>query len=285
MKPPISSSSSSSASCAFAEIASARKPILSDSPSATTPRMTGQRRIRLRFAQETIGSEVTSNLALGVRHATDPGRDAAHHHALEHRLAADAARRRTRPACRPASARTEPRRRVRTWRPSAAATPFDRRHDAGSSLGVARLGGATTESLDASTGVNQLLLARVERVALCSRSRRGARAWSSACRSRCRTSSGRARGRIRDVCLSSSRSESSQAPEHGREPQGAPAGPHVDIQPVGQIYIQPVCELEPGGTRMNELSSQGTIRYREWARDRPSSSSTACSSTAGCGAR
>ena len=70
VKPPISSSSSSSASCALAEIARARKPILSDSASATTPRITGKRRIRLRFAQETSGSEVTSISPSGVRQAT-----------------------------------------------------------------------------------------------------------------------------------------------------------------------------------------------------------------------
>ena len=63
VKPPIasgSSSSSSSASCALAEIASARKPIFSDSASATTPRITGRRSTRWRLAQETSGSEVTS---------------------------------------------------------------------------------------------------------------------------------------------------------------------------------------------------------------------------------
>ena len=55
----------------MAEIASALKPILRDSPRATTPRMTGMRRIRLRLAHETIGSEVTWMSPSGLRQATD----------------------------------------------------------------------------------------------------------------------------------------------------------------------------------------------------------------------
>jgi hypothetical protein len=35
------------------------------------PRITGRRRMRLRLAQETIGSEVTSMRSSGVRQATD----------------------------------------------------------------------------------------------------------------------------------------------------------------------------------------------------------------------
>ena len=72
IRPPISSfsPSSSSSSWALAEIARARKPIFSDSASATTPRITGQRRTRWRFAQETIGSEVTSISPSGLRTAT-----------------------------------------------------------------------------------------------------------------------------------------------------------------------------------------------------------------------
>ena len=52
--------SSSGGICAFAEMPSARKPILSDSASATTPRTTGSLRSRWRFVQETSGSEITS---------------------------------------------------------------------------------------------------------------------------------------------------------------------------------------------------------------------------------
>src|SRR5829696_8285863 len=62
MPPPISclSPSSPGATCALAEMPSALKPILSDSPSAATPRMIGSRRSRCRFVHETSGSEVTS---------------------------------------------------------------------------------------------------------------------------------------------------------------------------------------------------------------------------------
>ena len=44
----------------MAEIPSARKPILSDSASATMPRMTGRRSSRWRFVHDTSGSETTS---------------------------------------------------------------------------------------------------------------------------------------------------------------------------------------------------------------------------------
>ena len=60
--PPMScfSPASSGGIWAFAEMPSARNPILSDSPSATTPRTTGTLRSRWRFVQETSGSETTS---------------------------------------------------------------------------------------------------------------------------------------------------------------------------------------------------------------------------------
>ena len=54
------SPSSSGGICALAEMPSARKPILSDSASATTPRTTGSRSRRWRLVQETSGSEITS---------------------------------------------------------------------------------------------------------------------------------------------------------------------------------------------------------------------------------
>src|SRR5256714_7843487 len=71
-QPPIGSASSPSSGsiCALAEIASAREPIRSDSASATTPRITGQRSARWRFAHETRGSEVTSTSSSGFRTAT-----------------------------------------------------------------------------------------------------------------------------------------------------------------------------------------------------------------------
>jgi hypothetical protein len=62
--PPIllslPSSVSSASSWALAEMPSALKPIASDSPSAATPRMIGQRSTRWRFVIETSGSETTS---------------------------------------------------------------------------------------------------------------------------------------------------------------------------------------------------------------------------------
>src|SRR5215204_815199 len=60
--PPMSCClpASSGGICALADMPSARNPILSDSPSATTPRTTGTRRSRWRFVQETSGSEITS---------------------------------------------------------------------------------------------------------------------------------------------------------------------------------------------------------------------------------
>src|SRR4051794_26889174 len=73
VKPPISGGSSSPSSgsiWAFAEMASARKPILSDSARATTPRITGHRRTLWRFAHETSGSELTSMSPAGFRTAT-----------------------------------------------------------------------------------------------------------------------------------------------------------------------------------------------------------------------
>jgi hypothetical protein len=70
VNPPIGSASSSSASCALAEIASARNPILSDSARATTPRITGIRHTRWRFAHETSGSEVSCISPSGFRTAT-----------------------------------------------------------------------------------------------------------------------------------------------------------------------------------------------------------------------
>ena len=53
-------SSSSSGSWALAEMLSALKPMLSDSASATTPRITGQRSARWRFAHETSGNDCVS---------------------------------------------------------------------------------------------------------------------------------------------------------------------------------------------------------------------------------
>ena len=96
--------SSSSGSWALAEMPSALKPIFSDSASATTPRMTAaaaRGALRPRDERERRDLDLAERGLLGVepvlaellgRGLADrdgPGRDAAHHHALEHRLAAD----------------------------------------------------------------------------------------------------------------------------------------------------------------------------------------------------
>ena len=54
----------------MAEIASARKPIASDSPSATTPRITGSRQIRLRAIGELISLTTSAISPSGLRTAT-----------------------------------------------------------------------------------------------------------------------------------------------------------------------------------------------------------------------
>ena len=68
MRPEIGSSSSGS--CALADMLSALKPMFSDSTSATTPRITGQRKARWRLAHETSGNDVTSISPSGLRTAT-----------------------------------------------------------------------------------------------------------------------------------------------------------------------------------------------------------------------
>ena len=95
---------SSGGSCALAETSSARKPIASEPPSATTPRMIGRRSTRWRLIAESSGKVLTSISpsaassgerspsascsARRLAHRDRPVGDAAHHHALEHRLAA-----------------------------------------------------------------------------------------------------------------------------------------------------------------------------------------------------
>ena len=63
-------SSSSSCAATFAEIASARNPIASDSPSAITPRITGSRQMRWRFIGEETSRTTSSMPPSGVRTAT-----------------------------------------------------------------------------------------------------------------------------------------------------------------------------------------------------------------------
>ena len=77
--PPISfwAPSSSGGTCALAEMPSARKPILSDSASATTPRTTGRRSSRCFLVHETSGSEITSISPLAPPSSPGPRRRAA----------------------------------------------------------------------------------------------------------------------------------------------------------------------------------------------------------------
>src|SRR5829696_8442553 len=162
-QPPISSGSpsSSSSSCALAEIASALKPIFIDSPRATTPRMIGSRQRRLRFAQGTSDSEVSSTAPSGLRTATAQVETP--------RIITPSST-----ACPPTGAS-----RLATRAPSgmrSGSAPFEETAVAGGeppsaltvlrapSLGV--LGGAALEALDTAAGIDQLLLSRVERMAL-----------------------------------------------------------------------------------------------------------------------
>ena len=72
----------------FAEIASARKPIASDSPSAMTPRITGSRQIRWRCIGDVIVADDLRRCRPRACGRDGPARRAAHHHAFEHGLTA-----------------------------------------------------------------------------------------------------------------------------------------------------------------------------------------------------
>ena len=106
-----------------------------------TPRTIGM--LRYRSAQPGTSCTVDLDLAVGVAHRDRPRGRAAHHHALEHRLAAHVA-----------------------GLGHAGRLTHVRRLRLG--LGVCRLllGVAALEALDPATGVDELLLARVEGVAL-----------------------------------------------------------------------------------------------------------------------
>src|SRR5436190_23091719 len=115
-------------------MASARKPIASDSPSAITPRTTGRRSTRWRAIPDWIGRETWAIVPLGVRTATAqfPG--------------------------------------PRIITPSRTACPptVDAIGLAGAGFALGALGAlqALLEALDPAAGVHELLLARVERVAV-----------------------------------------------------------------------------------------------------------------------
>ena len=85
---PLAIGSSSGSACALALTSSALKPIDIDWPSATTPRITGQRSARLRADPGDDGVGLDGDLAV-LAGGHRPGGDAAHHHALEDGLAAD----------------------------------------------------------------------------------------------------------------------------------------------------------------------------------------------------
>src|SRR5262245_1969529 len=112
-------------------MASARKPMESDSPSAMTPRMIGRRIQRWRTSIEAIGRLTSAMTPSGFRTATD--------HAVGPRIITPS--------------RT-------AWPPIGALMRFF------SLLGPAGLLEAPLEALDATAGVHQLLLPRVEGVAL-----------------------------------------------------------------------------------------------------------------------
>src|ERR671939_517797 len=111
-------------------MASARKPIASDSPSAITPRMMGSRRSRCLAIADSIGRCTWAIAPFGLRTATD-------------QLVAPRIITPSRTACPPMGLAT-----------------------ALSAAGAAGLLEPPLEALDAAAGVEELLLARVERVAV-----------------------------------------------------------------------------------------------------------------------
>ena len=193
VKPPISSSSSPSASCALAEIARALKPILrrlgERDHSADHRAIAGA--VALRPGDDRLGGDVDAALRSPTGHR--PGGDPAHHHALEHRLATDR---------RVAATATGFPSGIRSDWAARGRAPFvegsDRRLNgprlAPHGAGIARPG----------LRCQPASACPYRRDGTASRSPRAVRASWSACRSRSRTSSGRARGRIRDGYLSSS---------------------------------------------------------------------------------
>ena len=226
-------------SCALAEIARARKPIFSDSAEGDDAADHGQPRgSGCRLAQETMGSDVISISPSGVRHGDRPDGDAAHHHALEHRLAADRRVADARPAGRRASrsglgyAGSRAR---WTWR-------------VGLRAQTGALGGAAAGTARRGRRCQPASACPCRRGGTASRSPREARAPWSGYRTRSRTSSGRARGRSWGGYLSSSHSSlagDGNTAGGCRKRRSVCASLTIDIQPVGQLYIQPVCEFDP----------------------------------------
>ncbi len=257
--------------------ASALKPDLERSASATTPRMTGIRRIRLRLAQETVsGSDVTWMSPLGLAAGDRAGRTP--------RVITPSSTAWPPTGASP-TATGLPSASARTGRPRRAPAacgrdPFSDRR--GRCFNGAPLGGpATKEPLDPAAGVNQLLLARIEGVALRTDAPREARPSVELAFLQ-KSVAARAmdiRGTLlRDGCLSSSHSSLARAQEHGCEPLGAEAplcaSTHVDIQTVRSdvrtacIESGPEegcpdddrnrCEHERSGSRSTAMARPGT---------------------------
>src|SRR5215211_1834802 len=160
---PLEIGSSSSGSCALAEMPSAPKPILRDSASATTPRTTGQRSTRWRFVQETSGNDWTSISPSAASSGSRPSSPSCSGRGLRTATAQVETPRIITPsstACPPTGASF-----------CAIRAPSGRRVSdmaswVASSCRRERGGGAALEALHAATRVDQLLLARVERVAV-----------------------------------------------------------------------------------------------------------------------
>src|SRR5436190_3126421 len=159
---PLEIGSSSSGSWALAEMPSALKPSFSDSTSATTPRMIGQRSTRCFFVHETSGNEDTSispwapssGSSLPSCRSSGTGLRTATAQVEMPRIITPSST-----ACPPTGASR--------WAISA---PSGRRA-LSSATGVLRLGrralgGAALEALDAAARVHELLAPRVERVAV-----------------------------------------------------------------------------------------------------------------------
>ena len=114
--------------------------------------------VPLRPRNQWFGAEL--DLALGVAHRDRPGRDAAHHHPLQHRLPAN---RRVALGDQGAIGHAQ---RIGSVRGSGLGVLGAHLRAHGLLPGLGVLGGASLEPLDPTTGVDQLLLAGVERVAL-----------------------------------------------------------------------------------------------------------------------
>src|SRR6476661_9955089 len=160
MPPEIGSSSSGS--CALAEMFSALKPMPSDSPSATTPRMIGSRSSRCFFSTLVSGCETSSISPWAPLSGSTPSSEFSSGSGLRTATAHEETPRiitPSRTACPPTGAS-----RCAQSCPSWGAVAVSA--IGGCWLARGALGSAALEPLDAATGVDQLLATRVERVAL-----------------------------------------------------------------------------------------------------------------------